>query len=109
MRTPGAERWIQCDEHLCPDTQLLRRLLGRTTEVGEIGCTGTDYLVIQGMVAAGGGVSLLPELALRFRRDDVVVRPLRERPVRTIGVALPTAGRAESTTAVVDALRAAAP
>jgi DNA-binding transcriptional LysR family regulator len=105
----AAERWIQCDEDLCPDTQLLRRMLGRTTEVGEIGCTGTDYLVIQGMVAAGNGISLLPELALRHRRDDVVVRPLRERPTRTIGVALPTAGRAEPTTALVDALRAAAP
>jgi DNA-binding transcriptional LysR family regulator len=103
------ERWIQCDEHLCPDTQLLRRLLGRTGEVGEVGCTGTDYLVIQGLVAAGGGVSLLPELALRYRRADVVVRPLRERPVRTIGVALPTAGRAAAAGAVVDALRAAAP
>jgi DNA-binding transcriptional LysR family regulator len=105
----AAERWIQCDEALCPDTQLLRRMLGRTSEVGEIGCTGTDYLVIQGMVGAGAGISLLPELALRFQRHDVVVRPLRERPVRTIGVALPTAGRAPATVPVVEALLSAAP
>jgi DNA-binding transcriptional LysR family regulator len=105
----AAERWIQCDESLCPDTQLLRRMLGRAGQVGEIGCTGTDYLVIQGMVGAGAGISLLPELALRFARPDVAVRPLRERPHRTIGVALPTAGRSPATGPVVEALRSAAP
>lgn len=105
----ATERWVQCDEAVCPDTQLLRRLLSRTTDVHEIGCTGTDYIVIQGLVAAGAGISLLPELALRFQRPDVVVRPLRERPVRTISVALPAAGRAPTTAPVVEALLAAAP
>jgi DNA-binding transcriptional LysR family regulator len=65
--------------------------------------------VLQGLVGAGLGVSLIPELALRFQRHDVVVRPLTERPERTIAAALPTAGRAPAIDAVVDVLRSAAP
>ncbi len=43
-----------------------------------------DYHAIQGFIAAGVGVSLVPELALAVR-DDVVVRPLRGRaPLRRI-------------------------
>lgn len=105
----AGERWIQCDEEVCPDTQLLHRLLGRKVARANIGSSGTDYLVIQGLVAAGDAISLVPELALRQRRPDIVVRPLRERPVRTVSVALPTAGRSPATDAVVEALRSAAP
>ena len=35
-----------------------------------------DYNVAQGLVAAGMGVTLLPEMALRNLREDIVVRPL---------------------------------
>jgi DNA-binding transcriptional LysR family regulator len=35
-----------------------------------------DYNVAQGLVAAGMGVTLLPEMALRNVREDIVVRPL---------------------------------
>jgi DNA-binding transcriptional LysR family regulator len=35
-----------------------------------------DYHAIQGMVAAGAGITLLPRLALSVPRDDLVVRPL---------------------------------
>lgn len=41
-----------------------------------IGFTSDDYNVVQGLVAAGVGVSLLPALALTNVRDDIVVRPL---------------------------------
>lgn len=44
-----------------------------------------DFVAVQGMVAAGLGVALLPELSLRaVRRDDVAVLPLKHRPARTI-------------------------
>jgi DNA-binding transcriptional LysR family regulator len=41
-----------------------------------VGFTSDDYNVVQGLVAAGVGVSLLPALALTNVRDDIVVRSL---------------------------------
>jgi DNA-binding transcriptional LysR family regulator len=35
-----------------------------------------DYETVQGLVAAGVGVALIPQLALRRVRDDIVVREL---------------------------------
>jgi DNA-binding transcriptional LysR family regulator len=47
-----------------------------------------DYLAIQGFVAAGVGVSLIPDLALLAVRDDVVIRALKSQPpVRRIQAA----------------------
>ncbi|MFF9016907.1 LysR substrate-binding domain-containing protein [Streptomyces sp. NPDC014870] len=47
-----------------------------------------DYGVVQGFVAAGTGVSLVPRLALGAPRADVVVRPLEGPPLaREISVA----------------------
>ncbi|GAA2747572.1 MULTISPECIES: LysR family transcriptional regulator [Kitasatospora] len=48
-----------------------------------------DYGVLQGFVAAGIGVALVPRLGLGTTREDVVVRPLAgHTPTRRIGVAL---------------------
>ena len=44
-----------------------------------------DYLAIQGLIAAGVGVALIPTLALTTVRDDVVIRDLgTEAPIRKI-------------------------
>ncbi|WP_405959097.1 LysR substrate-binding domain-containing protein [Streptomyces sp. NBC_00868] len=53
-----------------------------------------DYAVVQGFVAAGTGVALVPRLALGAPRKDLVVRPLEGPPLaREISVAVlrPTA------------------
>ena len=42
----------------------------------KIGFMSDDYNVVQGLVAAGVGVSLLPALALANMREDIVVRSL---------------------------------
>jgi DNA-binding transcriptional LysR family regulator len=58
-----------------------------------------DYQTVQGLVAAGVGVTLIPQLALSTVRDDIVVRPLApQSPVRKVFAATP---RAASATAVV--------
>jgi DNA-binding transcriptional LysR family regulator len=55
-----------------------------------------DYNVVQGLVAAGVGVSLLPALALTNVREDIVVRSLgRGAPARKIAAAT-IAGRYRS-------------
>ena len=47
-----------------------------------------DVNVVQGMVAAGAGVALVPELALANVREDVVARHLgRSAPVRSVAAA----------------------
>jgi DNA-binding transcriptional LysR family regulator len=49
-----------------------------------------DYQTVQGLVAAGVGVALIPELALAVVREDIVVRALSPSPpVRSVIAALP--------------------
>jgi DNA-binding transcriptional LysR family regulator len=53
-----------------------------------------DYQTVQGLVAAGVGVALIPELALSVVRDDIAVRILSPHPpVRHVIAALPSAAR----------------
>ncbi|MEU6172594.1 LysR substrate-binding domain-containing protein [Streptantibioticus parmotrematis] len=68
-----------------------------------------DYGVIQGFVAAGVGVALLPRLALGSPRDDIAVRPLDGPPLaRRIAVAMLRSTTSRSAADLLDALRAQA-
>ena len=69
-----------------------------------------DYNVMQGLVAAGVAVSLLPDLALTNLRDDIVIRDLgRDAPVRHVAAAaLAGRHRAPATTAMLEILEVAA-
>jgi DNA-binding transcriptional LysR family regulator len=61
-----------------------------------VGFRSDDYNVVQGLVAAGVGISLLPGLSLTNVRDDIVVRSLgRKPPTRRIAAAT-LAGRYRS-------------
>jgi DNA-binding transcriptional LysR family regulator len=69
-----------------------------------------DYQTVQGLVAAGVGVALIPALALSSVRDDIRIRAIRPRPpVRTV---LAATARTESVTpavaSVIDILRTTA-
>jgi len=72
-----------------------------------IGFRSDDYNVVQGMVAAGVGVSLLPSFALANVRDDIVVRSLGTgAPARQIAAATLAGGyRSPATEAMLDILR----
>jgi molybdate transport repressor ModE-like protein len=53
-----------------------------------------DYQTVQGLVAAGVGVALIPELALSIVREDIVIRALSPNPpVRRVTAALPAETR----------------
>src|SRR3984957_3520150 len=53
-----------------------------------------DYQTVQGLVAAGVGVALIPELALSVVREDIVIRALSPSPpVRQVIAAAPAGGR----------------
>jgi DNA-binding transcriptional LysR family regulator len=65
-----------------------------------------DYNVVQGLVAAGVGISLVPELALSAVRDDVVVREIgAQGPLRRILAATSKSGfRPPATGAMLEVL-----
>ncbi len=67
-----------------------------------------DYQTVQGLVAAGVGVALIPELALSTVREDIVVRSLDpESPVRKVLAATPRGAAASTAMAtMLDLLRA---
>lgn len=69
-----------------------------------------DYQTVQGLVAAGVGVALIPELALSVVREDIAIRSLSPRPpVRQVIVAAPTDARlSPATPAMLDILEQSA-
>jgi DNA-binding transcriptional LysR family regulator len=76
----------------------------------KIGFQSDDYNVVQGLIAAGVGVSLLPALSLTNVREDIVVRSLGSKaPTRRIASAT-LAGRylSPATHAMLDILTEAA-
>ena len=75
-----------------------------------VGFQSDDYNVVQGLVAAGVAISLIPELALSNLRDDVAIVSLGKRaPVRRVAAAtLPSAVRSAATDAMLDILVEAA-
>jgi DNA-binding transcriptional LysR family regulator len=73
----------------CPDTSIFLRECGRAGFEPSVAFHTDDYGAIQGFVAAGMGVSFIPDLALYNVRDDIVVRSLGpEAPVRRIFAAV---------------------
>jgi len=53
-----------------------------------------DYQTVQGLVAAGVGVALIPKLALAGARDDIAIRALSpSSPVREVIAATPEGTR----------------
>jgi DNA-binding transcriptional LysR family regulator len=66
-----------------------------------------DYTATQGMVAAGGGVTLLPRLALSVPSDDLVVRPLAGHgPHRQVVAAVRRGDQAPATRAMLEEIAA---
>jgi DNA-binding transcriptional LysR family regulator len=71
-----------------------------------VGFRSDDFNVVQGMVAAGAGVAVVPRLALANLRRDVVVLSLgRSAPTRAVAAAtLAGVHRSPATVAVLDLL-----
>ena len=60
----------------CPDSAILIRACNDAGFEPQIAFQSDDYNAIQGFIATGMGVSLIPDLALTSVRPDVVVRSL---------------------------------
>jgi DNA-binding transcriptional LysR family regulator len=100
------ETWIQEADPSSPCGRLHSAACIAAGFEPKIGFQSDDYNVVQGLVAAGVGVSLVPSLALTNLREDIVVRSLGGRaPCRHIAAA--TLGgryRSPATQAMLDIL-----
>ena len=87
-RGARVDPWIGGSSGGCPDTLILLRACHAAGFEPRIAFHSDDYLAIQGFVAAGVGVSLIPDLALLAVRDDVAIRSLASRaPFRSVQAA----------------------
>ncbi len=90
------ETWIQEGDPRNACSRLQKAACRSAGFEPKVGFQSDDYNVVQGLVASGMGVSLLPSLALANMREDIVVRSLgRGAPARKIGAAT-LAGRYRS-------------
>ncbi|HEY0277353.1 MAG TPA: LysR family transcriptional regulator [Solirubrobacterales bacterium] len=102
------ESWVQTSANSPCARHVVRSCIGAGFEP-RVSFESDDYLTVQGLVAAGVGVALIPQLALPGRgvREDIVVRPLAPAsPVRKVFAATPRAAAATAAVAtMLDVLR----
>jgi molybdate transport repressor ModE-like protein len=105
LKDLAKDSWISTTD-ACSCGDLVRNHCIRMGFEPNVTFESDDYLAIQGLVAAGVGVALIPTLALTTVRDDIVIRDLgSEAPVRSIGAAaLPGAQRSPAARAMLDVL-----
>jgi DNA-binding transcriptional LysR family regulator len=73
----AGESWILgTSSATCPDTAIMLRTAATCGFEPRIAFHSDDYTAIQGFIAAGVGVALIPDLALVSVRDDIAVREL---------------------------------
>jgi DNA-binding transcriptional LysR family regulator len=101
----AGETWMH-DGSPCCDAAVFLRACHDAGFVPRVAFENDDYSAIQGFIAAGVGVALIPQLALQGVRDDVVVRSLAGRPPHRRVVAATLAGgfRSQATEAMVGIL-----
>jgi len=100
------ERWLSAVPGACPDARLLMRACHEAGFEPRIAFESNEYSVILGFVAAGVGVALIPDMAARNVRDDVVVRTLTPAPPpRSILAAFPVGYRSPAAQAMLAVLR----
>src|SRR4051794_14487555 len=91
------EDWMfACLTGTCADSNVVLRACQEAGFQPRIAYQSDDYYAIQGLVASGMGVALIPGLGLVSTRDDVAVRPVKGRPphrrVAAVTASEPTGG-----------------
>jgi DNA-binding transcriptional LysR family regulator len=99
------EPWMLATTQTCPDSRLFLRACHEAGFEPQIAFQNDDYPAILGFVAAGVGVALIPDMAARGVRDDVVVRELDPPPPsRPIIAVVPSGYRSPAVEAMLDIL-----
>jgi DNA-binding transcriptional LysR family regulator len=105
LKDLAGDAWIGTTD-ACSCGALVRNQCIRMGFEPQITFESDDYLAIQGLIAAGVGVALIPTLALTTVRDDIVIRDLgNDAPIRQIAAAtLPGAQRSPAARAMLEVL-----
>jgi DNA-binding transcriptional LysR family regulator len=85
------EAWVQTSQ-ASPCARHVVRLSHAAGFEPNVSFRSDDYQTVQGLVAAGVGVALIPELALSVVREDIAVRALSPRPPARRVIAATAAG-----------------
>ena len=103
------DAWVQTSE-ASPCARHVVRCCHAAGFEPQVSFESDDYVTVQGLVAAGVGVALIPELALSSVRDDITIRRLSPNPpVRTVLAATPRgAGRSHAAAPMLEELQSAA-
>jgi DNA-binding transcriptional LysR family regulator len=87
------EAWVQTSQSSPCARHVVRSCHAAGFEP-QVSFESDDYQTVQGLVAAGVGVALIPELALSVVRGDIVIRALSPSPpVRQVIAATPAGAR----------------
>lgn len=101
----SGEAWIQTSESSPCARHVVRCCHAAGFEPG-VSFQSDDYQTVQGLVGAGVGVALIPELALSVVREDIVIRALSPHPPvrRVIAATAPGARLLPSAPAMLSVL-----
>jgi DNA-binding transcriptional LysR family regulator len=105
----GGESWVQTSAASACARHVVRACHAAGFDP-TVSFESDDYQTVQGLVAAGVGVALIPELALSSVRDDIVVRDIQADGLVRKVLAATARGAAvmPSVATMVDVLRSAA-
>jgi DNA-binding transcriptional LysR family regulator len=103
----SGERWIARVHRPPYDNAAYDKMLRIAGLEPDIVFRADDYQSMQGLVAAGFGVSLAPLLSVTPHRPDIIVRPISGAPFgrRVIVLTLPGADRSAPVTDLIELLR----
>src|SRR5579875_458194 len=104
------ESWMLATRDSCPDAELFFDICAAQGIEPCIGFQYDDYAALLGFVAAGVGISVIPDMVARAARADVVIRtPDPPLPPRPISAAIPGGYRSPAVTAKLETLMELAP
>ena len=86
------EAWVQTSRE-SPCAQHVVRSCHAAGFEPNVAFESDDYQTVQGLVAAGVGVALIPRMALSAVREDIAVRSLSDGPHRSVIAAAPAGAR----------------
>jgi DNA-binding transcriptional LysR family regulator len=103
------DEWMLCGvDGTCVDSNVVLRACDEAGFAPRIGFESDDYGAVQGMVASGMGVALIPSLALVAARSDIAIKPLRDgAPARRVRAGIARDRPSALADALVEILRAA--
>ncbi|HLI60714.1 MAG TPA: LysR family transcriptional regulator [Solirubrobacteraceae bacterium] len=106
----GDESWMLATRDSCPDAELFLDACAAAGIEPNVAFQFDDYAALLGFVAAGVGISVVPDMVARAAREDVVVRtPDPPLPARRISAAVPAGYRSPAVSAMLDTLLELAP